>query len=415
MRARPTLVAALVATALAAGVLPARAVGSPADLPRATCTKRVTDPAGDAFADMATVSPASFDQSDITSLTLRLTPDELQVFLELRADLPAPASLEPGVAYFWDVTFSYDTRLVEATTMLAAANQPPPPVPPAQPYPWFRTGARGANATAAPDFAGEKAYVGPAWAPRYVVFTAPRSSVEAVVGAIPDDAELSAIAATAGLVTPNLSRVIMDRAPDNAKPKGTVKAGDTGYCFGPPPAALTALTGGTAQYGDPATLRATLKADSGTPLAGQPVEFRVDGDPVARTVTTDASGVAELTYVPPQAAGTYAVTAAYAGDATDGAARAAGAELTVVAERTSLQAARTGTGHKVTATLTDDDRHPVAGQRVAWLAGGKQVATGTTDRSGRCTYAATAGQRVQARFAAVAGKYAAATSKTVTA
>jgi hypothetical protein len=411
MRARYVLAAAL----LAATPLPARAVGSKADLPRENCTKRVTDATGDAFADMSTVSPVTVDLSDITSVTLRLTPDELQVFVELRADIPAPKDLEPGVGYFWDVTFGYDTRVIEATTLLVAANQPAPPVPPAQPYPWFRTSPKGSKTTAAPDFAGETAYVGPEWAPRYVVFAAPRASVEAVVGAIPDDAELTAITSSAGIVTPNLSRIVMDRAPDGGKPAGTVVAGESGYCFGPPPAALTDLTDAAVQYGDPATLHATLKGETGTALAGQPVEFHVEGDPVAHTATTDQSGVATLTYVPPQGAGSYTVTATFAGNATDGAAKVTGAELAVTTERTALKAARAGTTHKVVATLTDDDAHAVAGQRIAWLVGGKQVATGTTDKSGRCAYAAKAGQRVQARFAAVAGKYAAASSKTITA
>ena len=53
---------------------------------------------------------------------------------------------------------------------------------------------------------------------------------------------------------------------------------------------------GTATFGGPATLTATLTSATGTPLAGQVVSFTLDGA-FAGIATTDSSGVATLTDV----------------------------------------------------------------------------------------------------------------------
>lgn len=72
------------------------------------------------------------------------------------------------------------------------------------------------------------------------------------------------------------------------------------------------------------TLRATLTTQAGSPLAGYPVRFTVDGVAVPGSVsTTNASGVATRTYqIPADLLGTRALAAAYAGDANYGAAAA---------------------------------------------------------------------------------------------
>jgi hypothetical protein len=68
----------------------------------------------------------------------------------------------------------------------------------------------------------------------------------------------------------------------------------------------------------------------------------------------------------------------------------------------------------VTATLLDNDKHAVAGQKVAWYVNNKKVSTLTTDSKGRTVFkGAKPGQTVQAKFTAVPGKYAACSSKAV--
>jgi hypothetical protein len=52
----------------------------------------------------------------------------------------------------------------------------------------------------------------------------------------------------------------------------------------------------------------------------------------------------------------------------------------------------------VTAYLRDDDRHAVAGRKIAWYVNGKPAGTSTTSSTGRATHAAKAGQTVKAVF-----------------
>ena len=142
------------------------------------------------------------------------------------------------------------------------------------------------------------------------------------------------------------------------------------------------------------------------------VDFAITGDPAGtKTGTTDANGVATVTIATGlKASGTpYPVTVTFAGDATDGKAKLTGTIL-VTPEKTvfaPLAVARpSATTRTVTATLTDDDKKPLAAQKVEWLVNGKKVATLTTDAKGKSVYkGAKPGQLVQARFVAVSGKY----------
>ena len=77
---------------------------------------------------------------------------------------------------------------------------------------------------------------------------------------------------------------------------------------------------GTATFGGPATLTATLNSATGTGLAGKVLRFTLDGA-FAGTAVTDSSGVATLTGVSTTGinAGTYTggVVASFAGDSTN--------------------------------------------------------------------------------------------------
>ena len=156
-----------------------------------------------------------------------------------------------------------------------------------------------------------------------------------------------------------------------------------------------------APYSDAVNLVATLTRGDGTPLSGKEVAFTL-ATLTGRGVT-GADGVARARIVMTRPAGSYELTAAYAGDA---AAPAASAKrpFRVVAEKTVLTA--TGAKGTVTATLADDDRQRLAGQPVMFTVGSKT----TTVKTNAQGVAQLAGQKpgtaVGVSYAGAAGKYA---------
>src|SRR5271157_3904125 len=86
-----------------------------------------------------------------------------------------------------------------------------------------------------------------------------------------------------------------------------------------PTATTTDSVSGTATFGGPATLTATLKSATGTGLGGKVVSFTLDGAS-AGTAVTDSSGVATLTGVPQTdttGTDTGGIVASFAGDSTN--------------------------------------------------------------------------------------------------
>ena len=180
-------------------------------------------------------------------------------------------------------------------------------------------------------------------------------------------------------------------------------------CFGPPAAVLTNLGATKAQYGDAATVSAKLTDASGAALAGAPVTFTLGR--LLSTVKTNSKGIATTKLSSTSVAGRYTLSESYAGSPTVGAAKLS-TLFTIVAERTAivLGVARSGTKRIVTATLRDDDRHALPGQRITWSVNGETVKRTTTSSRGVTTFTARAGQTVKAAFAGVSGKYVAASA-----
>ena len=145
----------------------------------------------------------------------------------------------------------------------------------------------------------------------------------------------------------------------------------------------------TADYHDPARLAATLVDTSGssaTPIAGASVMLGLGSQ--SCTATTDVTGNAGCTVTVNQAAGSYPLTAAFAGDDLYLAASAPTSSFTVTPEETTLtitSAAAQATGDvTVQAMLQEDGESPIAGRTIRFTAGGA-TATGTTDASGVAT------------------------------
>ena len=138
------------------------------------------------------------------------------------------------------------------------------------------------------------------------------------------------------------------------------------------------------------TLSATLTM-SGSPLAGKPISFTVGGAAVPGSpATTDASGVASLSYtIPTGGAGNRTIGATFAGDS--GTAPGLGnAILTVTKAGTGLAVvagnAQTGQVVSLSATLTrNTDATPLSGKSVAFTFNGATAGTATTNASGTAT------------------------------
>ncbi len=158
------------------------------------------------------------------------------------------------------------------------------------------------------------------------------------------------------------------------------------------PTTLTYTGALTGDFHDPATVSARLTiAGTGAPVGDQPVSFKLN-DAETCTGTTNPDGVASCVLAPGEPAGTYPLTAAFAGSKgllPSGAA----VDFVVTKEETAL--AYTGDTTvanaepaRLAAKLTEDDGTPVAGRTVQ-LNLGTQSCVDTTDAQGiaECTIA----------------------------
>ena len=178
-------------------------------------------------------------------------------------------------------------------------------------------------------------------------------------------------------------------------PAGTITSNTVKVVWQQRQSALT-ITGGatSADFHDPATVAATL-TDSAGPIAGQSVTFTLNGAETC-TATTNASGVASCSITPQEAAGSYPLTATFAGDATD-LGTSASASFTVTHEETTTTytgPARAANGAPLTLSgvLKEDGTAPISGRTLTFTigsGGSAQSCSGATDAAGSasCTIA----------------------------
>lgn len=410
---RRTLALGLVAASLLPGALaagaadPAPAPAKP-EYPRAECSHRLIDQPGDGYVNPKGVgaNQVKADGLDIVAGLFRVTPTEVQAFVQMK-DIPEPSGMQAyNSAFRYTVSFKYADKAFKFWT-----GQANPTVDP-----------NGSNALAAktismdPPVTGTRGGVDPAT--DYAWFAIPRGAFEDKAGApLADSEKLTSVV----FQTSNSLAASQFDAADDLTPAAAAAVWpvDDDYCFGPPPGALSEVATPTAQYGDVSAFTAKLLDEKGAAVADAPVTFTVTTAAgatagTAVTGTTDAAGVATAPFTAAVPAGTYTVNVFFPGDAEVGKAKAS-SSFVVTVEKTKfltlVVTKPTTTTRTVVATLVDDDNKPVAGQRVDWYVNGKKVSTLTTDKAGKTTLkTAKPTQTVQAKFVAVAGKYAAATS-----
>ncbi|MDQ1710874.1 MAG: hypothetical protein QOE45_324 [Frankiaceae bacterium] len=421
---RRVLGVALVGTSVLLGVLPSYGDAPPApQLPMATCDARVNDGPNDGIATYKVVDangvPNVADPRgnvpglDIKAITLRVTATRVFAFMSI-ADIPETFR-QTDSAYGYVMWFTRGGKIARFDQVYANPALAQQGLAPTTGYPTASVGSTASGGAALSGLGGgidttkDVAYV-----------YADRASLEAQLGEpLADGEELTAINGrtelweTDGKTAPGVVRRPAD-VTDVPPASAVWKVGDD-RCFGH---STIVVTGASPQYGDPATLTATVKDEAGAPLASRKVTFAVPGESAPRTLTTDTTGTVRIALDAAPPAGTYAVAVTYGGDEFSGSGQGSGT-LTVRAETIrvgKLAVKASGSTRTVTATLTEDDPRPFAKQPVAWYVNDKKVATVVTDAAGRSVFkGAKAGQRVQARYAGVTGRYAAVASNTIAA
>ncbi len=168
------------------------------------------------------------------------------------------------------------------------------------------------------------------------------------------------------------------------------------------PTAL-AVSSASGDYSDATTVTGVLTDTiTNAPIPGEPVVLTLDGRETC-TATTDATGTASCSVTPSEAAGTYALTGSFAGDAAAPlqlTAATDAASFVVTLEESSLAytgaaTALNGQPYVASGVLTSDGTTPIVGRTVSFTLGtgsGAQFCSGTTGASGAaaCTIASVA-------------------------
>jgi len=178
-------------------------------------------------------------------------------------------------------------------------------------------------------------------------------------------------------------------------PAGTISSNNVNVVWIQRVATLTINPSSTtSDFNDPVTVSGTL-TDSAGPIAGAPVTFTLNNAETC-TGTTAADGSVSCSITPGEAAGSYTLTASFAGSASDQPASAS-APFTVTREETTLvytgsAHAANGRPYTLSGNLKEDGLTPIAGRTVTFTLGSgasAQSCTGTTDAAGNasCTLA----------------------------
>lgn len=417
MLSRRLAVACALTGVVAAPIVPAVfAADAPAySLPAAGCFN-LTDPKGDAQFEVL-----ASDALDITGVALDATSTSLLGFAKVPA-LSADGS-EPFDGQRFTLKFTFNGHVFSASGSEYAHGTGAVRDGLAQTGQAAHTTQLGVDTPAVdptdPNFVTAKGFVESGlkvtfdYKNKWVVWQLPISDIEKY-----GQAKFTGDLTTAGAVAQTDEYAVgsaWDTAPDagdDGNPSGVWTVGDN-KCFansdkGGAATVLSYLGDTQLQYGDTAKVAAKVVGADGKPVAGAPVTFAVGK--LQTTAKTNAKGLAQTTLSPKVTAGRYSlVTSTPAG--AGGTKASVKTPFLVTTELTVLRLAKS-TG-KVTATLTDDDKHAVTAQRIVWTVNGKSAGTSTTNSSGQTTLKHVAkGDNVKAVFKTVKGKYAGAKAAT---
>jgi hypothetical protein len=360
------------------GDTPPQAEGPPPlfDLPRAGCYLFKDGP-GDAFPGSAPISsPQSDDDLDLTQISMRSTPDAVSVFSRVAAlgDAPQP----PFDGHRFTTSFVINGKTVTATATEAGAAETTP-----------------ATAKATAVFNTTKSYV---------IFTFPKADLATAAGAaITDGTAITNLSVVSNAVFSPLGDFDGDTAAGTTPAEKTYAYGDN-TCFQPPTAIVTLDTTGRGVYSDKAVVDVSVTDVDENALPGVKVHLQLTGMR-EMTLVTDDEGIAGFTFPITVPAGSKTLTATFLGS-VDASPAGAGAPFTVSPESTVLKAV--GGKGSVTATLTDNDKTPLASQLVAFKVGSKTTKVKTNSKGVAVLSKLAKGSTASVSFAAVTGKYAAA-------
>jgi hypothetical protein len=380
------------APAPAAGGAPA-APGQPA----AGCNT-FSDPKGDAVISPTVGGPGMPEPDlDLTGLVLQSTPDSMRAFLRVDKLASRPQAF-PGHAFY-----TYFTVGKKAVSMVGTAYDP---AQLGQAQDGLASGS--GNAVTSPQ---TRLVVDGTVVPSKITSTfdlktsivtiaVPRADLDKAVGGFADGTVLTSVYGRDSATTPAGGLFVDSTAKDNAKGATAQDAwmvGDNACFAAAAPAAspLTNVGAVKAQYGDTAAVAAKLVDAAGAPVAGKTVTFTLGSSKAVGTTGTD--GVAKASLVVNEKAGSKTLVLT-SGDVTTS------VPFTSLVEKTALKAVNSK--GNVTATLTDDDKTPVAGQSITFTLGSKK-ATAKTDARGVAKVSGFPAGNVKATYAGAPGMYSA--------
>ncbi len=175
---------------------------------------------------------------------------------------------------------------------------------------------------------------------------------------------------------------------------GTVNKGSQGFLAVPAGSSLPtslSVVSAKGQIGSYVTLSATLKNTTlGLPLAGEPVQFSIDGANVGSPAITNPSGQAKLKYAVPEgtALGAHMLAASFGGDAYYATATGSGTltlsqgPVKIIVRNVTGSAGSTVT---LSAKLTDAVNVPLGSETLSFSVAGVAVGSATTNATGTAT------------------------------
>jgi hypothetical protein len=240
-----------------------------------------------------------------------------------------------------------------------------------------------------------------------IVVTLPMAGLAKVGAAVVTGTAITGTAITTTAQSP-FGGFKADTAAGSTAAQKTYAYGDN-TCFLPPAGTLSIDADAKGQYSDRTTMFLTFDDVDASPVEGAKVTaVLTGGHPVS--AVTDSDGIAELTLPITEAAGTKVLTASFLGNADAGATTAT-AKFVVVAEKAVLKAV--GIRGGASATLLDDDKHPIAGRVVTFTVGSKKYAVKTNAKGVAVLTHLAMGTAVKVGFAGVKGYYLATPTYTV--